>query len=264
MPPTVAGSRSSIVRASFELHRERHELLLRPVVQVPFELAALLVLGGYQALARRSEVLDQLHVAEYEPRLGCEVPDQALLRRVHRVARRHRDRESAEQLIAVADRNEGLTVDVGQLLASERDGFPAGQLRGPPSLGAELAADPEPHPGTGGAGPLAEDARHPRQHVLGRIGLADALGELAQDLVRSRALAVHDALGDPAADERERPDREAGDDADDHVRGVDLVEQRRSSEQRDRAEPDADDQEREDERDEGLLDDDVDILTSRA
>ena len=120
-------------------------------MQVAFELAAFLVLRGDQALARRAELLDQPHVAEHEARLGREVADQPLLRRVHRVAGGHRDRERAEQLAAVrGPRRASPRRRSGELLAAERDGARgSGAPRGHPVLGAELAADEEPDPGAG-------------------------------------------------------------------------------------------------------------------
>ena len=92
-----------------QLHRQRHELLLHPVMEIALELAALFVLGGDEALAGRPELLDQAHVAQYRAGLCGEVAHEALLRRVHRIARRHRDRQGAQWLAAVAhlDRVDG-------------------------------------------------------------------------------------------------------------------------------------------------------------
>ena len=43
-----------------ELHGERHELLLRAVMEVPLQPAALLVLRGDEPLPRRPELLDRV------------------------------------------------------------------------------------------------------------------------------------------------------------------------------------------------------------
>ena len=45
------------------LHRERDELLLRPVVDVALDLPTLLVLSDHEALARGTQLLDQSNVA---------------------------------------------------------------------------------------------------------------------------------------------------------------------------------------------------------
>ena len=72
-----------------QLHRERDELLLRAVVDVPLELLRALVLRGHDPLARSPELLDEPHVAEHEPGLRRDIEHQPLLLGVHRVVRRH-------------------------------------------------------------------------------------------------------------------------------------------------------------------------------
>ena len=61
-----------------ELDAERDELLLRAVVDVPLELAPLVVLRGHQPLPRRAQLLDQAHVAKHGSGLGGEVAHQPL------------------------------------------------------------------------------------------------------------------------------------------------------------------------------------------
>jgi hypothetical protein len=60
---------------------------------------------------------------------------------------------------------------------------------------------------------------HPRQDVVDRVGLADPLRELAHHLVRGRAPAVHDPVGEPSCarphpregdEEHDRDDGRAG------------------------------------------------------
>ena len=62
-----------------ELDRERDELLLRPVVQVPFDLPPLGVLGFHQPAAGRPQLVDQCGVAQDKPRLRRQVPQQLVL-----------------------------------------------------------------------------------------------------------------------------------------------------------------------------------------
>ncbi len=85
-----------------DLHGQRDELLLRTVVDVPFELARPLVLRAHDALSRGAELLDQSDVAEHETRLRGEIPNEAFLRRVHRIVRRHGHGKRSEQLSAIA------------------------------------------------------------------------------------------------------------------------------------------------------------------
>ena len=47
-----------------------------------------------------------------------------------------------------------------------------------------------------GAGSLLQHSGHARQHLVGRVGVRDSPGEVAQHFVRGRALAVDEAVGD--------------------------------------------------------------------
>ena len=98
-----------------QFDRERDELLLRAVVNVALELAALLVLRGHEALLRalqilepRTKVLGQADVPQDEAGLRGEVGDELRLRLVHRVVGRHRDGERPEELAPVLDREGGV------------------------------------------------------------------------------------------------------------------------------------------------------------
>ena len=93
------------VVGELELDRQRHELLLRAVMDVALEPAAALVLRGDQPLLRGLQLVEpqpsaprQANVAQHQPRLAGEVRDQLLVRGRHGVARRLADRERAEQL----------------------------------------------------------------------------------------------------------------------------------------------------------------------
>ena len=85
-----------------ELHTERDELLLRPVVDVALELAPLSVLGGDEALSRRAQLFDQPNVAEDRAGLRRKIVHEPPPRRIERVVRRHRDGEGAEQLAVMS------------------------------------------------------------------------------------------------------------------------------------------------------------------
>ena len=72
-----------------QLHRQGDQLLLRAVVDVPFDPAPLLVLRRDEALLRRLEVreaclqvLGQPHVPQHQSDLGGEVGDELFLVRI--------------------------------------------------------------------------------------------------------------------------------------------------------------------------------------
>ena len=192
-----------------ELDRERHQLLLRPVVDVAFELASFLVLRGDQPLAGRAELLDQPHVPQDQARLRREVAHQSLLRRVDRIVRRHRHRQGAEELAPILDLD-------GAVRRQPRDATPAHRDRrrlravGPDDpRGPELVPDVEPDDGIPGPHGVGEDPRHPGQDVLGRVRAADPIRELREDLVGRRATPVDDPIGDPTRQPDDGPEREA-------------------------------------------------------
>ena len=58
-------------------------------MQVSFQLAAFLVLGGDPSLARDQQVLNQPHIPNDKPGLGGEVADQLLRRWGERLGGRH-------------------------------------------------------------------------------------------------------------------------------------------------------------------------------
>ena len=95
-----------------ELHRERDQLLLRAVVDVPLQAAALLVLCGDDPLARslellqvRAELLRQSHVPEDEAGLRGEVVEQPALGRRERITLRLPHRQRAQEISTVAHGN---------------------------------------------------------------------------------------------------------------------------------------------------------------
>ena len=62
-----------------DLDRERDELLLRPVVQVPLDLPPLGVLRSTSQAAGGAQLVDQRGIAQYQPRLRRQVPQQLVL-----------------------------------------------------------------------------------------------------------------------------------------------------------------------------------------
>ena len=174
-------------------------------MDVALDLASLLVLGGDQALTRRLQVLDQRHVAQCEPRLCGQVLDEFLPCRVEPVVRRHLHRERAKRFSVVADLD-GVLRRFGRV------------RRGIGGDG-DAPQDPvgsKPHRRTVRAGPAAQHLRHAVEHVVGRVRLADAVGEPGEHLVGRCSLPVGDPVGEvPDASEdrleRDRDDRRRDD-----------------------------------------------------
>ena len=96
-----------------------------------------------------------------------------------------RDRERAEELALVPHLERLVVAGVGELVSLDRHVGAAGASAGHDASARISFADAEPDPGRPRAGGLAEELRHPREDVLGRVRLPDALGELGQDLVRA-------------------------------------------------------------------------------
>jgi hypothetical protein len=127
---------------------------------------------------------------------------------------------------------------------------------------SELAADPQPDLGALGAGPGRDEVRHPREHVLDRQRLADPLRELRQHLVRSRALAVDEPVGEAARpvaerleDQRDDRDRREHQDVETGARvGHEVADADHE------ADVDEGDEAGEDREDDGLLDHDVEVV----
>ena len=95
-------------------------MLLRAIVQVAFDPATLLVLGGDEALPGRAKVIEprqqlpvQADVLQHQASLAGEIRDQLLLDDVHGLASLLVDGERAQQLTPVADRDHRVAMHVG-------------------------------------------------------------------------------------------------------------------------------------------------------
>ncbi len=145
------------------LHAQRHQLLLRSVVDVALETPSLLVLRGDESALRRlqfveplSQRLRQADVAQHQPGLRREIGDQLLLGGVHRVVGRHRHREGPE-LLALMEHGLGAIVVAGGGVGGPGRGDPPRSGRSEPHTSALGAERPRP-----GRGPSAR-ARRPRR-----------------------------------------------------------------------------------------------------
>ena len=140
---------------------------------------------------------------------------------------------------------------------------------GPDGGGLQLPPGEEPDRGRVGTEAHPEDLRHPRQHVLGGVGIADALGELRQHLVRIRA-----APEDPSICERRcepsqwpegEPQRDPNDEQSDRLVPQPAACPDRDGTDHEQADHDGRDQERdEDGIPNGLPDDQVDLVEAVA
>ena len=94
---------------------------------------------------------------------------------------------------------------------------------GPPRFAAQLGAHAQPHVGPPGTGGLHEQMRHPRQDIVGGVGLADPFAELREHLVRGGAPAVDEPVGEAGrarSQPEEGPGEERRDDDRRHVVGA--------------------------------------------
>ena len=92
------------------LHRQRHELLLRAVVDVPLQRLRAHILRGDDAATRLAKVLDQPDVAQHEPGLCGDVGHQPFTIGSERFGRRRHDADRAQQFAAVTDGERPLPV----------------------------------------------------------------------------------------------------------------------------------------------------------
>ena len=114
---------------------------------------------------------------------------------------RHRSRE----LVALRSRTDALV-----------------RLTGHEAASVSRVAQPEPDVRASRGGSLGDHARDPWQDVLARVGLADALAEAGEHLVRRRPVAVHQSVREPVRAvahrlERDRDQRRRRDPQDQRV-----------------------------------------------
>ena len=102
-------------------------------------------------------------------------------------------------------------LDLGHRPVRKGDRRAADRIVGPGCDVPELPADREPHVGALRPDALAQDPRHPRQHVRVGVSTTDAFGELGEHLVRRRALAVDQAVGEAREPRARRLERERHD-----------------------------------------------------
>jgi hypothetical protein len=230
-----------------QLHRERNQLLLGAVVQVPFDLASLVVLRGHQALARRSQLLDQTDVPQDRACLGGEIVHELPAGRIERIVRRHRDLEGTQFFTLMNDRDEEVR---GSARLAER------------SCLEPLSTDGDEHPGRRCTGATSQDLRHTGKDVIHVVRAANPTAEFRQHLVRGRSRVVYDAVGEPTSEASQRPEQRADDDTNDEDvpfcrchSGPDDRERK----QKDGAQRDQGQGSRHDREDNGLLDHDVEI-----
>ena len=222
LAPDLAGHRHSFLgilgnHALHEpsLHGECHELLLSTVVDVSFEGLGPLVLSRDDPLPRGPKVFDQSHVAKDETGLGREIAEQLLLGRGQWVARRHGDRERAEELTLMANCERMIhTGELGKVFAREPD-IDRGPIRtgGPTGRTAEIRSHSQPHARLRRPRPCREDLHETWQNVLGGIGGAESIGEPGEHLVGGSSLPVDEPVGQapgPPADRLEGKDDDDG------------------------------------------------------
>ena len=252
-----------------ELDAQGHELLLRSVVEVPLDLASLLILRLHEPPSRSTKVLQtgleiggEPNVPQDESRLRCEVLEERLLRQSERLAGWFLDRKRAEELGPVSNRDDPLRRrERGQLtIDGERNGIGRRGLGGPRRDRPELIPDPEPDVDTHRSRPCGEDLGGPLEHILQVESARHPFGEVRQHLVGRGSLAVHETVREPPRPGAQRLEQQG-----DRHRRSDR--QRRTAPPADeRPDPDdhADVHDRDPRRehaiDDGPIDDDVDLI----
>ena len=126
----------------------------------------------------------------------------------------HGDR--TEQLALMSHRGDPVGIDRRELVALDRERTRRVRLTGHEAASVQPVPQPEPDVGASRAGSLGDHARDPWQDVVARVGLADALPEAGEHLVRRRPLAVHQPVREPVGAvahrlERDRDERRRGD-----------------------------------------------------
>ena len=245
-------------------------MLLGAVVDVALDPAPFRVLRRHQAQPRGPDLLQpgqqllpQPGVLEHQADLGGQVREQPVLGRRERFPRPLRHRQRPQDLALVAHRQDPVGGRVGRHVGSGGPGrWQRRCVRRPGGTIVEDLTALQPDIGPGGRGALGQDPGHPRQQVLGGVGPRHPPGEVGEDLVGGGPAAIDQPVGqalDPCP-HRLESDRH-------HRRGGDRQSQARPrAALRQRPEADHDrhvhtgDEHGERPVDEGLVDDDVDVV----
>ena len=191
------------------LHPDRDEPLLRAVVQIPFEFAPL----GILRRARRCREARSSSTSgrrQYQTRLRGDVRDQPVLLRSERLRRRH-----PKEIAPAARRRAGPAPPPPRRSSTEVPSGRAARVRPVLTDPASAAARSHTHHTVVRSAPVpaAMTSRHPRKHILARVGRRRSVGELREHLVRGRPPPVHNAVGEPARPTADRLEREGDDPA---------------------------------------------------
>ena len=169
------------------------------------------------------------------------------------------DGQRAEQFASIADRGGVGAVHRRHCIAVGRDVRQRRRVGRPGCARPELPTNAQPHPRHLRSGAFAEDLRHARHHVLGRVRATDPRGELREDLVGIRPLAIDDAVGEAPGTDADRLERDRKHDRGDH-RDRGVVAPHYEAPHRDDRRVHDGDEDREYARDERLADDDVEVV----
>ena len=185
-----------------QLHLQCNEVLLRTVVEVAFQAPAFQVLRLHQPLPRRAQLLKpgeqisaETDVLEHQTCLVGEVVHQLLLDRCQCLASALGDAQCTEQLTLMAHLHcPGCVAQRRQAAVGHRDHLMHRHGVGKCRCRTKFGRPSQPHRRRLGAGSLLEDPSHARQHLVGGICVSNASRELAQYLIRRRALAVDETV----------------------------------------------------------------------
>ena len=129
-----------------------------------------------------------------------EIVDELLSRGIDRVVRRHRHRERPQLLALMRDRDLEVGAIRGIAERSRHSTFPVNRKQ---------------HPRGCRSGASREDLSHTREHVVGRVGAPDAIGELRKHLVGRCSRVIDDAVGQSPRESPQGTEQRADGDADD-------------------------------------------------
>src|SRR2546426_6019418 len=151
------------------LHRERDQLLLRPVMDIALERLRSFVLRGDDPTTRLAQLLDQSDVSQHERGLRRDVFNQAHAIWTERLSGRHHA-DRAEELTTMSDRERPLPLGEGGKVDGATERYRGHRnVGGPYRRRSELRSHPEPHTSLRGLDALSQHTNETRQDVVGRI-----------------------------------------------------------------------------------------------